>query len=409
LIPVLVLGGSTPTALSVIRIFARKGIPTYIVGNESDIDPIRFSRWFRPLDLTNGGPPRTLTSILESCPLRTAVLMPCSDRWVEAVAELPSRISDRFPSTVVSLGSIAVLLDKWLLAQAVTKLGLPHPRTISLTTQDDLNNLPNDAMVDYIVKPRRSDRFEERFGVKALGLRNREDAIEWMDKASQEGLGVVLQEYIPGPPTAHYFIDGFVDQNGIARALFARRRIRMYPRAFGSSTCTTSIPINQVGEAVEALLKLLRSVEYRGIFSAEFKRDERDGRFKVLEVNVRPWWYIEFAQSCGVDVCELAYAEALSQPLETISRYEIGRRCVYPLLDLGAFLDTLDKGPMKLFFMLLSWVGCDKISLAWDDPAPGAAEFVGMFRREFFGIAFHHKTWLSGFSRSIGSRRPSSS
>jgi len=48
------------------------------------------------------------------------------------------------------------------------------------------------------------------------------------------------------------------------------------------------------------------------VFSAEFKFDERDGLFKILEVNARPWWYVDFAARCGVDVCRMAYRDALA-------------------------------------------------------------------------------------------------
>ena len=60
---------------------------------------------------------------------------------------------------------------------------------------------------------------------------------------------------------------------------------------------------------------------YRGIFSAEFKRDPRDGLFKLLEVNARPWWFVDFAVRCGVDVCRMAYDDALGRevpPLDTL-------------------------------------------------------------------------------------------
>ena len=52
----------------------------------------------------------------------------------------------------------------------------------------------------------------------------------------QAGIGVPAQEYIPGPPDQSYFVDGFADCTGEIRALFSRRRVRMFPADHGNST-----------------------------------------------------------------------------------------------------------------------------------------------------------------------------
>jgi D-aspartate ligase len=380
-IPVLILGTGL-TALGVIRAFGRKGILTYLMSNEADNALIRFSRWFRSADQRNQTTPETLLTFLDSGSLEQAVLMPCSDPWVEAVARVPRRLSTLFPSTVASPDTIALFLDKWLLAQALTKLGLPHPRTILVSTQDDFIDLPDSAFTNFFLKPCNSYRFGRRFGVKAFRIRDRDDVIKRSDQILREGLSVMLQEYIPGPPTAHYFIDGFIDRAGIVRALFARRRLRMYPNELGNSTCMLSIPITDVNEAVEILLRLLRSARYRGIFSAEFKYDERDGEFKLLEVNVRPWWYIEFAQSCNVDICGLAYDDALGRALEDIGHYKIGQQCVYTHLDFWAYF-ARGRKPEKLLSIFSSWLKCKHLPFSWDDPAPGFTQLASLFWHSF--------------------------
>jgi D-aspartate ligase len=376
-IPVLILGTGV-TALGVVRAFGRKGIPTYLMNNEAHEAVTRFSRWFRSVVQRNRTTPETLLGFLENGSLEQAVLMPCSDPWVEAVARLPRRLSTLFPSTVTSQDTIALFLDKGLLAEVLTELDLPHPNTIPVSTQDELIGLPNSVLSKVFFKPRNSTRFFKRFGVKAIRFRDRDDAIRRFGQILKEGLPVLLQEYIPGPPTEHYFIDGFIDRADAVRALFARRRIRMYPDEFGNSTYMVSIPLSDVNQALDTLLRLLRSVSYRGIFSAEFKHDERDGQFKLLEVNVRPWWYIEFAQSCNVDICGLAYDDALGKPLENVDHYKIGQHCVYTHLDLWAYL-ARGRKPETLFSILSSWLKCDHVPFSWDDPAPAVAQLVAVF------------------------------
>ncbi len=170
----------------------------------------------------------------------------------------------------------------------VQRLGVPMPRTRIIVKRDDIGDLPSSDDTFYFLKPTDSQSFLAHFGTKGLRVRSTEEARRRLDEAIAAGMSVVLQEYIPGSFAEHYFIDGYVDHAGVIKALFPRRRLRIYPRDFGNSTSMVSIPLKDVPDAVESVRKVLGEVKYRGIFSAEFKRDVRDGLCKLIEVNARP-------------------------------------------------------------------------------------------------------------------------
>jgi len=197
------------------------------------------------------------------------------------------------------------------------------------------------------------------------------------------GFEMMLQEYIPGPPSNHYFIDGFVDRFGVVRALFARQRLRMSPPDFGNSTLMVSVPLSDTDNASAALRTLFADIDYRGIFSAEFKRDPRDGVFNLIEVNARPWWYVEFAARCGVNVCKLAIGDALGEPVETISEYEVGRRCVFPYYDLQAVRAEFSAGRLGLMGWARSWLGAYQPVFRWSDPLPAVGEVAALIGERF--------------------------
>ena len=220
------------------------------------------------------------------------------------------------------------------------------------------------------MKTRHSQAFARTFGCKALLFRDQDEALARWRNAQEAGFEMVLQEYIPGPPTAHYFLDGFVDRAGEIRARFARRRLRMDPPDFGNSTAMISVPLEEVSGATKSLDRLLTAVGYRGIFSAEFKRDERDGKFKILEVNTRAWWYVEFATNCGVNVCGMACRDARGLPVESVMSYDVGARCVYPYHDWGARKHLSKEARPSLRTLLGFWVGATQPIFRWDDPLP---------------------------------------
>ena len=64
---------------------------------------------------------------------------------------------------------------------------------------------------------------------------------------------------------------------------------------------------------VDAALRLLRAFDFHGVSQVEFKRDPRDGRYKLMEVNPRLWLWHGLAASLGVDFARIAYLDLLGR------------------------------------------------------------------------------------------------
>jgi len=131
-----------------------------------------------------------------------------------------------------------------------------------------------------------------------------------------------------------------------------------------------SVPLNEVSGAVESLNKLLKHINYRGIFSAEFKLDRRDNLFKILEVNARPWWYVEFATLCGVNTCKLAYQDALELPVDTVSGYDEGVGLMYTSYDRKIAKRLRKEKKLSLKSWYWEFLTAKKPIFSWDDPYP---------------------------------------
>jgi predicted ATP-grasp superfamily ATP-dependent carboligase len=302
---------------------------------------------------------------------------------VRAVASLPAELNERYPSCLAPLPALDILMDKARFGETLARLELPHPLTRPVAKATDLDSVPDEVLEHSFLKPTDSQTFFARYRVKAFPLSGRAEAVHQLNTCVADGFGLVLQEYVPGPPTHHYFVDGFVDRGGTNRALFVRQRLRMFPLDFGNSTLMVSVPRADVGDAPDTLARLFEDIHYRGIFSAEFKRDAKDGRFKLLEINARPWWYVEFAARCGVRVCEMAVRDALGEPIETVDRYVVGRRCAYPYYDLAAVRAERAAGRLSLLNGIRSWIGAVQPVFRWSDPMPAVGAVAAMIRRWF--------------------------
>lgn len=367
--PVLVLGRNV-TALGVIRSLGRAGVPTYSVCTGHDF--AGRSRWARrlPARIPNDCSVAELTAILLALPFERLVLMPCSDSWARKVAALDPALSARFPHFGTPVDAVEQLTDKQKFADLARAHGIPHPLTLQLDIPEVLDELPFSPGAGYFIKARDSQALTTLLGVKGFQISSVDDAHRRVLEANAVGQGVVLQEYIPGPPTAHFFLDCFVDRDGVMRARFARQRLRMHPLPFGNSTYMRSISLDEVPDIVQTVDRLVAAAGLRGIFSVELKRDPRDGVAKVLDVNVRPWWFVEFASVCGVNVCEMAYRAALDEPIGRARNYDVGRTCVFPYYDAGACRRLRRAGELTLAAWIRSWLQSKHTVFSFDDPLP---------------------------------------
>jgi D-aspartate ligase len=155
-----------------------------------------------------------------------------------------------------------------------------------------------------IVKPERSVEFKKRYKRQALRCdtpAQLEDAIERTAE-----FGPIVQELIPGGDETLYTVGSYLSRDGRPLGVFSGRKLRQTPRGIG--TCRVGEAV-WVQEAVDAALRLLAEFGYFGLSQVEFKRDPRDGRFKLMEINPRLWQWHGLAAACGVDLPRLAYAD----------------------------------------------------------------------------------------------------
>ena len=377
--PILVLGSGL-TVLGAIRLLGRAGFAPLVVSDRPGI--AKKSRWFRaaPASYSKASPRNDFPAWLAGLPLERAVLLPCEDDWALRVAKSGSEVPDRFPTSLSSYDCLETVIDKGRLACVLDDLGLPHPRTIPIDDEDDVAR-PHSALEHAFLKPRDSAAFHRQFGVKAFQVTTDADLAARLADVRRLGLSVQLQEYVPGPPSNHYYVEGFIDREGRRRALFVRRRLRMYPADFGNSTLFESVDPSTVSDAVATVTTLLSHVRYRGMFSAEFKRDAGDGSCRLIEVNARPWWYVEFAGQCGVNMCAMSVLDALGEEVPETIGYRIGKSCVYPYYDYFACRELHMRGELTAFEWMSSWLRSTQPVLRWSDPFPALSDTATLIKR----------------------------
>jgi len=376
--PVIILGNGI-TALGALRAFAEVGRPCFVAGRGNDL--VSDSKWFRRAPGSEDFVDIQATpDAIRQIGFDEAVLIPCSDSTTLAVAQLAEEGPSGLRASTCKTDVLLMFQDKQRFARLLTDLNVPHPLTLVIRNRSDLNVLDQRSFKHAFLKPADSQTFMAHYGVKAFWVTGKDDAeTKWQD-AHDRGHETVLQEYVPGAASDHYYIDGFVDRHGNVCGHLARRRLRIFPADFGNSTLMESVPITEMHSALNSLSKIFEATDYRGIFSAEFKLDAVSQDWRLLEINARAWWYVDFVRRCGVDVCNMAYDDALERPVQPALSYEIGKRCVYPYYDLAAFREAKAAGPVALWPWFKPWFGALQPVFRISDPMPATKATLSILR-----------------------------
>lgn len=136
----------------------------------------------------------------------------------------------------------------------------------------------------------------------------------------------LIQEYIPGEGYGFYALFN----NGIEKAVFMHKRLREYPISGGASTCAMSV----YNEELKRLgLALLRQLHWHGVAMVEFKKDSRDGKFKLMEINPKFWGSLDLSIAAGIDFPVFLVNMALEGDITPIFQYDTEMKYRWPFPD----------------------------------------------------------------------------
>jgi len=111
--------------------------------------------------------------------------------------------------------------------------------------------------------------------------------------ATEAGCEVLLQEIIPGDDMNGVNYNSYFWE-GRPLAEFTAKKVRGGPPGFGSPRVAIS---KHVPEVMEPGRRILQAMRFYGYSCTEFKRDARDGVYKLMEVNGRHNLSISFVTS----------------------------------------------------------------------------------------------------------------
>ncbi len=372
---VLVVGGDHP-GLGVVRSFGRRGIPVYVVDDQPCIS--RYSRFAKRVIRVENilDERKTVDAVLEvgrRFNLRNWVLVPTRDETVAAFSRYRAELAEFFSVTTGEWESVQWAWDKKKTYELAETLGIPCPRTFNPKNAGELSSLY--SHLPLAIKPAVKENFFYATGAKAWRADTVEQLNQLYEKASRQikPEEILIQEIIPGGGRDQYSYCAFV-RNGRPHSTLTARRARQHPREFGrAATYVETVDAPEIEELSERFLK---AINFHGIVEIEFKRDSRDGQYKLLDVNARAWGFHILGAACGVDFPYLLYADRLGLPIEP-THAKSGAGWMRLLTDVPTAISDFVNGSLSLRDYMKSLRATRVESVfSWSDPLPFVAEAV---------------------------------
>ncbi len=381
--PAILLGGNHG-ALSVARGLGRRGIAVHAV-NHSDA-AVLASRYVHPEPIAAGvsfaqGAMERLRDLALRCP-PGSVLLAASDDGIEVVLENREELAERFRLDLCNPQAQRRMLDKRLTYEAAREAGVAAPRFWVVSSGEDLERLRDELVFPLLVKPRLSHLFQQRFRGKFFEARKPSELAEALAVVERAGVSTILVEKVPGPDHELCSYYTYLDEQGDPLCHFTKRIIRRQPPNMGLA----SFHVTDHVEGIQGpALQLLRHVGLRGLANVEFKRDARDGEFKLIECNARFTAANRLVDRAGLDLPMLVYARLVGLPLPPLEGFRDGLRLWSPGRDLLAFLALRERGELGLGGWLRSIARPTGFPLfSWSDPGPSACDAFRRARKLFF-------------------------
>jgi predicted ATP-grasp superfamily ATP-dependent carboligase len=229
-------------------------------------------------------------------------------------AELAPWFSMVIPETTV----LEACLDKWQTHLWAQRSEVDTPKCWRIESERDLAGILDVVTYPCILKPLaahqwRTGRNWTLVGArKAIPVYTPNELLTEYAAIARADKRTLVQELIPGGDDCLVITACYHDANSRWVAGFNTRKLVQIPEGFGTG-CIVQAAFQP--ELFEPTARLLRNMRFTGIAEVEYKWDAGRGKYRLIEINPRPWDQHRLGNACGVDLMYLAYCEHAGLPI----------------------------------------------------------------------------------------------
>jgi D-aspartate ligase len=356
--------------LGIIRSLGRLGVPVYGV-HEGPWAPAANSRYLRGRFFWQPDPEdveRVQAGLLRLGERigEPAVLVPTDDAGSIFLAEHGDRLRGHFLFPDPPRDLPRRVAGKYSLHELCREVGMPSPQAAVPESLSAARAFAADTGFPLIAKLTTPWTGHGTLRSTSI-LADAGQLDETYRACADAGVGLMLQEFIPGGPGQDWFFHGYCDASSACRPAFTGVKERSYPAHAGLTCLGRAEPNDELRDQVTGLLARLG---YQGILDLDIRFDARDGQYKLLDFNPRIGAQFKlFRDAAGTDVATACYLDLTGQAVPESE--QVTRRFVVENYDPIAAFSYWRRGELGLRPWLASLRTVDETAwFARDDLRP---------------------------------------
>lgn len=362
--PAVVLGLGAG-GLDAVRSLGKQGIEVYGIFTRED-EAGRFSRYcssllFPPIKPDSNLFLERLIGFAKNIQ-KKAVLIPATDEFVNFICKYREILVEYFLFQIPDGDFIEKLLNKAYMVQLASKHSLEIPQTFFCNDVNSIQHIAEAINYPCIIKPLNS--FSISFQSKNIIIKDKQSFIDVFKNHTEYIGNCLVQEFIEGGDNLICQFNAYFDSESRPLSIVTIKKNRQYPpnRGIGSYITTEELP------QLRALsLSFLKSINYKGIASLEFKMNPKTGQYFFIEINPRIPWYHRICSDSGNSLALTAYLDLTGRNIKKDSIiHQINEvRWIDFGNDLGSFIRKFLRGEITFHAWIVSVFKANSFAF-WD-------------------------------------------
>ena len=221
------------------------------------------------------------------------ILIGCSDGYAQLISKHKDELKDVFVCPYVNYHEIRQLNNKENFYRVCDKYHLPYPKTQIITRKMYDNHEPIEQTFGYPVELKPANSVEW-LGIHFKGRRKtftvkskpelKHIVYEIFSHGYQSDL--ILQDFIPGDDSNMRVLNAYVDKYHKVRMMCLGHPLLedCSPSAIGNYVAILPYYNKHIYDVIK---RFLEAIKFTGYANFDLKYDQRDGSFKVFEINLR--------------------------------------------------------------------------------------------------------------------------
>lgn len=248
------------------------------------------------------------------------LIMGCGDSYVQLISQNKDRLPQNMIAPYIPIDLMNDLIHKEKFYAMCTKYAVDYPNTFVHRKEIGKDfDLPFDA--PFIIKPSNGIEYwrhpfaTQKKVYKADSRQELEQILEDIYGAGYSD-SIIIQDFIPGDDTYMRVLTNYSDKNGKVKLMSLGHVLleEHTPHGLGNH----AVIITEHNETITAQFKkLLEELNYVGFSNFDIKYDQRDGKYKVFEINTRQGRSNYYVTGAGENIARYVAEDYIyNKPLE---------------------------------------------------------------------------------------------